>query len=150
MGGTRIPVASGTGSYSPQYGGMPDFTSSSELDRKRRREEERRQDMMANIMRSMMGGWDPNPGNTPTQPRQPGFTDGPIMSDIPGSSYKTRGSAPRYHMEMPYGGTPGVYAIRLDELGGPKEDPWQNMSPHDYIEYQRRSIGRRFRRPGRR
>lgn len=75
--------------------------------------------------------------------------EGPMMSQMPGYSYKTRSDAPRYHMEMPYGGTPGVYAIRLDELSGPKKDPWQNMSPHDYIEYQRRSIGRRFRRPRR-
>lgn len=75
---------------------------------------------------------------------------GPMTSQFPGYSYKTRGSAPRYHMEMPYGGTPGVYAIRLDELAGPKEDIWQNMSPHDYIEYTRRSIGNRFGRRGRR
>jgi hypothetical protein len=54
------------------------------------------------------------------------IADGPMMSNMPGYSYKTRGSAPRYHEEIPMGGTPGVWAIRNDELlrGGPEQDAW--------------------------
>ena len=70
----------------------------------------------------------------------------PMTSNMPGYSYKTRGSAPRYHEEIPMGGTPGVWAIRNDEIAGPRSDPFQNMSPHDYVEYMKRSIGNRFNR----
>ena len=60
-----------------------------------------------------------------------------MMSNMPGRSYKTRGSAPRYHQEMPYGGTPGVYAIRLDELGGPKQDMWDLVDPLEWLRTRR-------------
>jgi hypothetical protein len=153
-GGRSVPYTGRTNAgFDPSsQGAMPEFNPSSQLERRWRRDAERRQeaeqrrqdDMITRLMGGMMG--DPNPGQTPGYPRQPGFSDGPIMSEIPGSSYKTRGSAPQYHREMPYGGTPGVYAIRLDELAGPKEDLWQYMSPKDYMQYRKSGGGRRRRR----
>ena len=74
------------------------------------------------------------------------FSGGPIGSEFPGSSYKTRGNAPRYHEEIPMGGTPGVWAIRNDEIGGPRSDPFQNMSPREWADSISSGIGRRFKR----
>ena len=98
------------------------------------RQEKRQGGDAGRIIESMMGGADR------------GFYDGPISSEMGGlgGSYKTRGNAPRYHEEIPMGGTPGVWAIRNDEIAGPKSDPFQNMSPRDWADSISRGIGRRF------
>ena len=97
------------------------------------RQDKRQQGEAERMLDAMMGSADR------------GFQDGPIMSNIPGSSYKTRGGAPRYHEEIPMGGARGVWAIRNDEIAGPKSDPFQNMSPREWADSISRGIGRRFR-----
>ena len=122
--------------YGQTQSGIMDFYNQQ---RRRQEEEERARKKRPQrgdderIIESMMGGGDR------------GFQDGPIMSNIPGSSYKTRGGAPRYHEEIPMGGARGVWAIRNDEIAGPKSDPFQNMSPREWADSISRGIGRRFR-----
>jgi len=154
MGGNRIPLDSYPGMTSAAfYGGntgtaMP-FTNSSEQDRTYRRrrqqeEEQRKQEEAARIVAALYG-MNGGPQSGPSGPGR-GFPEGPISSEMGAlnNSYKTRGNAPRYHEEMPYGGTPGVWAIRNDEIAGPREDPFQYMSPRDWAASTGRSIGRRF------
>ena len=140
--------------------GMSNIEYSAESLRKMQRDEARRreqqkQDAAVALLNEFFGGG--QQGGQGQQGPGRGAWNGAVGDAPTGSefgalnnSYKTRGSAPRYHEEMPYGGTPGIYAIRLDELGGPKFDPFQTMSPHDYVEYTGRSIGNRFGRRGRR
>lgn len=55
------------------------------------------------------------------------FGGSPFSSEMGGlnNSYRTRGSAPRYHEEIPMGGSRGVFALRNDEImGGPQRDAW--------------------------
>lgn len=56
-----------------------------------------------------------------------GVPRGMGVSPFPGSSYRTRDNAPQYHQQIPMGGTPGVYAIRNDEIYGPKDDGLLDM-----------------------
>ena len=124
--------------YGQTQSGIMDFYNQQ---RRRQEEEERARKKRPQrgdderIIESMMGGADR------------GFYDGPISSEMGGlgGSYKTRGNAPRYHEEIPMGGTPGVWAIRNDEIAGPKNDPFQNMSPRDWADSISRGIGRKFR-----
>ena len=51
-------------------------------------------------------------------------------SMMPGYSYKGGPDTPQYHLEIPYGGTPGIYAIRNDEIFGPKRDRLMNPPRH--------------------
>lgn len=68
---------------------------------------------------------------------------GPSMSQMPGYSFKGGPGTPRYHEEMPLGGTPGVWAIRLDELGGPKADPFGTQDEQAARRHSRRGRSRR-------
>ena len=94
------------------------------------RQDKRQQGEAERMLGAMMGG-----GGR-------GFGDGPMLSNMGGSSYKTRGGAPQYHEEIPMGGTPGVWAIRNDEIGGPQRDAW-------WIEEARKKHGLRRNRFGR-
>ena len=156
MGGRTYNIASNPGMtpaafYGGNSGGAAPYISSEEEDRTNRRrqqqwEEQRKQDDAARIAAAMYGmsrGPQADQGGP-----QRGFYDGPIASEMGGlgGSYKTRGNAPRYHEEIPMGGTPGVWAIRNDEIGGPRSDPFQNMSPREWADSIRSGIGRRFKR----
>jgi hypothetical protein len=106
------------GQYAPRWGGESDdpWDTGGEMQR---------------VLQQMIGAQ--NAGGIGRDGPRPGMDFGggsmgggdPYGSNIPGSSYKTRGGAPRYHEQIPMGGTPGVYAIRNDEIGGPQQDaPW--------------------------
>lgn len=156
-GGNTVPYTGGTNpgfDPSSQFAGGG-YVASDEEDRRRRAEAARRQrsqeDMIGRLMNGMMGGQ--RGGEREQSPsygqfRQPGFYDGPMSSEMGGlgSSYKTHGNAPRYHEEIPMGGTPGVWAIRNDEIGGPRRDPFENMSPREWADSISSGIGRRFNR----
>jgi hypothetical protein len=123
MGGRTIYVPQGGGTSSPGPERAGGAGHSSEYNRKKRAreaEEARRRRMarhaMTALLEQVMGGGG-SAGN-----RGGGGLGGPIMSPFPGYSYKASGSTPDYHREMPYGGTPGVYAIRNDEIAGPRRD----------------------------
>ena len=56
-----------------------------------------------------------------------GYGGGPTGSEFGALNHSsgTRGSAPRYHEGIPMGGTPGVWAIRNDEImHGPQQDAY--------------------------
>jgi hypothetical protein len=125
MGGRTIHIPNNTGSAPNPFGGMPDMAYSDESIRRMQREEEERrrrerQNSVGAILNSMFGGAREAAQISPNR----GFPDGPNVNEFAplNYSYKTRGNAPRYHEEMPMGGTPGVYAIRNDELWGPVGD----------------------------
>ena len=143
MGGRTYGLSGGGGpprDYGQTERGYSDYAKQLALQVQMEEEERRR----AREARSGGGSGDVGRIAGAMYGRQPGFQDGPIMSSFPGSSYKTRGDAPRYHEEIPMGGARGVWAIRNDEIAGPKNDPFQNMSPRDWADSISRSIGRRF------
>ena len=64
-----------------------------------------------------------------------GMGAAPIPSEFGALNYSYKAAnAPDYHREIPMGGTPGVYAIRNDELlSGPRRDIHRQMSFRDII-----------------
>lgn len=135
MGGNRMFVPGGTTPYAYDSGydnSDSNWDQWSQGMRRKQQEEERRK-MERNRSRggtsySFYGGGGGGRGDYAEEILKnvfgnPGFTGAPQGSEFGSYSYKTRGDAPDYHREMPLGGTPGVWAIRNDEvMRGPQAD----------------------------
>ena len=135
-GGQTLPVMNGTAPNSSRPApGMSNIEYSAEALRRMQRDEARRreqqkQDAAAALLNELFGGG--QQGGQEQQGPGRGAWNGAVGDAPTGSefgalnnSYKTRGSAPRYHEGIPMGGTPGVWAIRNDEImHGPQEDAY--------------------------
>ena len=134
MGGTRIPVRNNTGSsgYAGNSGGMGGISYSNESTQRFQRDEEERQRRqregeLQRIIASMYGNGGSQQQGAPTM-----GGGAPYSSEFGALNYSYKGGpdTPQYHLEIPYGGTPGIYAIRNDEIFGPKRDRLMNPPRH--------------------
>jgi hypothetical protein len=143
MGGTRLSVPGGTTPY--RYSGYDNSDQNlyryvDMLKRKQAEEEARRQAQRnrgggGQTYNFYGGGAGGGRGGYAEEIMKnifgsPGYTGAPQGSEFAplNYSYKTRGRAPDYHREMPLGGTPGVWAIRNDELFGPRGNDWSGLA----------------------
>ena len=142
MGGRTISVPSGGGRprpYDQTDQGIIEYNNRLRREQEEREEANRRRNQGGDVgyIMQMLGGGQQGAASNPGDYGAIGGrgrvgggggsmgAGAPYMSGVPGRSYKTRGSAPQYHEQIPMGGTRGVYAIRNDEIAGPQRDaPW--------------------------